>query len=109
MMRENFVRVEGKVKRDSEATRPNDGVEVMDFCLEVPTGLGDRSEVYVDVFAATDACRQVDGFVEKGERLSVEGRLTFKTITDYGGNRKSRMMVYAEVIESLDEDCEEEL
>mgnify|MGYP002526901733 CR=1 FL=1 len=108
-MNENFVHVEGVVKRDSEATSPNKGVMVMDFCLEVPTGLGDRTEVYVDCFAATDACRQVDGFVEKGERLSVEGRLTFKTITDYNGNKKSRMMVYAESIESLDEEYEEEL
>ena len=102
-MVQNSVHVEGVVKRYSECTEPAKGVMVMDFCLVVPDSSSDRSDVYVDCFAATDAARQVDGFVEKGERLAVDGCLTFRTVTDHNGNRKSRMMVFAENIETLEE------
>ena len=92
----NEVRLVGTVKRDSEATELRNGVRVMDFCLVVPDAVYDHASVYVDCFAATDCVNQLDGFVTEGEALEVEGHLTFRTMTDHKGRKKSAMVVYVD-------------
>lgn len=102
-MGENFVHIEGTVKRDAEAVEPRPNIMVTSFCLAVPDPAMDGAMVYVDCFAATDASNQLEGFVSKGERLAVDGRLTFRTMTDYKGRKKSAMVVYVDNVEEIDE------
>ena len=102
-MAENYVHIEGTVKRDAEAVEPRSGVMVMSFCLAVPDPSNEDMMVFVDCFAATDASRQLDGFVTKDERLAVDGQLTFRTMTDYKGRKKSALVVYVDNVEEIEE------
>lgn len=102
-MSRNEVHIEGIVKRDSEASSPRPGISVMSFCLAVPDPSNDGMDVYVDCFAATDAVGQLEGFVSKGEMLAVDGQLTFRTMTDYKGRKKSAIVVYVENVEEIGE------
>lgn len=99
----NEVHIEGVVKRDSEATSPRAGVRLMSFTLAVPDATNDNENVYVDCFAATDAVDMLDGFVSKDELLAVDGQLTFRTMTDYRGRKKSSIVVYVDYVEEIGE------
>lgn len=101
-MGENFVHIEGIIKRDCEAVSPRPNVSVMSFCLKVPDPTND-GDVYVDCFAATDAVEMLDGFVSEGERLAVDGQLTFRTMTDHKGRKKSSIVVYVDNVEEIGE------
>lgn len=102
MFEKNRVHVEGVVKRDVEASSPRPGIKVMSFTLSVKDTANEGMYVYVDCFAATEAVEQLDGFVTKGETLAVDGSLTFRTITDYKGRKKSSLMVYVENVEEIE-------
>lgn len=97
----NSVHVEGTVKRDAEANHLRSGVDVMEFSIAVQDPVVEDMMVYVDCFASTDAVAMLDGFVTKGERLAVDGALTFRTMTSPRGVRKSGMMVYVENVEEI--------
>jgi len=101
-MGNNFVHIEGTVKRSAAANDPRPNVRVMGFCLAVPDPMNDGLEVYVDCFAATDAVNMLDGFVTEGERLAVNASLTFRTMTDHRGRRKSTLMVYVNDVEEIE-------
>ena len=102
-MSNNSVHIEGIVKRDCEASHPRPNISVMSFCLAVPDPATEGADVYVDCFAATDAVEQLDGFVTKGESLAVDGRLSFRTMTDYKGRTKSALVVYVDNVEEIEE------
>jgi len=103
MASNNSVHIEGVVKRDSQQKELRNGVRVMDFCLSVRDPLNDNMNTYIDCFAATDAVDELEGYVEEGERLAVDGFLTFRTMTDYKGRRKSALIVNVEHVEEIGE------
>lgn len=103
MTMENRVHIEGVVKRDAEASSPRPGVRVMNFTLSVQDPINDGMLTYVDCFAATDIVDQMDGYVEEGETMAIDGFLTFRTITDYKGRKKSTIIVYVQGFEELGE------
>ena len=98
----NEVHIEGIVKRDSEAAHPRPNVSVMSFCLAVPDPMSEGADVYVDCFAATEVVEQLDGFVSQGEALAVDGQLSFRTMTDYKGRRRSAMVVCVKNVEEIE-------
>lgn len=100
MIRENHAHLEGTVKRDAEAKETRHGTRVMDFCLVVPTGTD--KDVYVDCFAENGVLDALEGFVEEGERLAVEGHITFRTHTQ-DRLRRSAYQFYVEEVTELDE------
>ena len=100
-MSKNYVHIEGFVKRDSEATEPRANVMVMSFCLSVPDPVS-GTDVYVDCYAGTEVSNALEGFVSKGERLAVDGQLSYRTITDYKGRQRSGLNVYVENVEEID-------
>jgi len=97
----NHVHIEGYVKRSSEAVSPRPGVSLMTFCLVVKDIPNGGIDVYIDCFANTEMSERLDGFVEKGEMLAIDGCLTFRTITDHKGRRTSSLMVYIEDVEEI--------
>lgn len=103
MSKDNMVHIEGVVKRDAEATSPRPNVSVMGFTLTVIDQMNGGMPVYVDCFAANNVVEQLEGFVSEGERLAVDGCLTFRTMTDYKGRKKSALVVYAENVEEIDD------
>lgn len=99
----NSVHIEGVIKRDAQQKELRNGVRVMDFCLAVVDPLNESMSTYIDCFAATDAVDELDGYVEEGERLAVDGFLTFRTMTDHRGRRKSALIVNVEHAEEIGE------
>lgn len=97
----NYVSVRGRVLRDERERFVRDGLSVIDFTLAVDYPDGDKP-VYVDCYGCNDACDALDGFVEAGEVISVEGYLTFRTYTTKSGQRRSGMVVYAESVVAAD-------
>lgn len=94
-MEDNKVHVEGTVKRDASAVSPRASLRVMDFCLVVRDVDG-APDVFVDCFATKEAVDMLDGFVSEGERLGVDGHLTFRTYTTDNGRKRSGLVVQVE-------------
>ena len=91
----NFVRIRGKVLRNEDERPVRAGLKIIDFALVVDDPDGERP-VYVDCYGTNDTCNALDGFVEEGDELAIEGHLTFRTFTTRNGQRRSGMVVYVE-------------
>ena len=95
-MQGNYVRIVGSVKRNAEAESVREGLRALNFTVEAPTD-SDRP-TYVDCIAYGDVVESIEGFVEAGEPIEVEGFLMFRTYTDGRGRKKSSLYVMAESI-----------
>lgn len=98
----NSVSITGTVKRSAEAARIREGLSILDFTLCVATDGSDRP-TYVDCRATPDSGEACD-YVVEGERIRVDGSLSFRTYTNSRGHRKSGLIVLAEEMEFLDEE-----
>lgn len=97
-MENNHVRLVGRVKADAEETTIRKGLTVIDFTLIVE-GEGNQRATYVDCVAYGDvAHEQVDGELNKGELVTLEGHLTFRTVTNRDGSKRSALIVYVDDI-----------
>ena len=103
MYQHNNIHIEGIVKRDESAKVLNSKVSVMDFCLMVNDPMSDGLDVFIDCFAASEGCAKLDNFVSEGERIAVDGFMTFRTYTDHLGRKKSSMVVYVEDAYEIEE------
>lgn len=75
-MQNNYVRLAGTVKREAVA-----GSSVLDFALEVVNERG-RFDIYdCRLTSQSAAYEQLEGFVNEGEPLEVEGHLERRTVT----------------------------
>lgn len=97
METKNYVNVSGSVKASATAARIRAGLSAINFTLVVDGGEGERP-TYVDCMAYGDDIvnGQLEGFVDEGEWLEVEGHLSFRTFTDSNGSRRSGIIVYVE-------------
>lgn len=100
MERDNYVRLVGTVKRDSDANETGNGRSALDFTLVV-SGIGNERPTYVDCVAYDQLIveQQLEGFVEAGEVLEVEGHLTFRSYTKPNGMMRSGLVVYVDSVE----------
>lgn len=98
----NNVHIEGTVKRDAEFSSPRNGVELLGFTLTVRDPTNDNLDIYVDCFAGTDVTKKLEGYVNEGERLAVDGHLTFRTATDHKGRKRSALMVYVDDVKEIE-------
>ena len=98
--RENYVRLVGTVKRDSDASETKQGRSVLDLTLVVD-GIGTERPTFVDcvVYDQTIVDQQLEGFVEAGEEFVVEGHLTFRSRTSPSGVMRSGLVVYVDSME----------
>lgn len=94
-METNFVDITGFVKRDSFAQSTRSG-SLMDLTLVTSNPEGNN--VYVDCFLKDDACQQVGGSVEAGERLRLVGHLSWRTWVNSVGTRTTRTCVVVEEV-----------
>lgn len=100
---DNFVHMRGTVKRDAEARRVREGLEVIDFCLEVPSGDTGKN-VFVDCEAYGTVVDCMEGFVEMGETITAEGRIAYRSWTDSRGVLHSGKIVIVDDVEYEEED-----
>lgn len=89
----NYVHLTGTVKADAEARDVRNGLRCIDFTLVVNFH---NRPMYTNCTAYGEAAESLDGYVEEGERLEIEGNLTFRTFTDKFGNRTTRHIVRVE-------------
>lgn len=102
MYKDNRIHIEGRVKRSCMASEPRPGIKCMNFCLVVKDWANDGIDVYIDCFANTEVSEALEEFVEQGEKLAIDGSLTFRTMTDHRGRRTSTLQVYIENVEELE-------
>ena len=96
----NHVTLAGTVKQDAIARRVREGLRSMDFTLVTCTR---GKPVYVDCVAYGRVVdEQLEGFVNEGERIEVEGSLSFRTMTAQDGTRRTRSVVYVERAEPVE-------
>ena len=100
MARDNYVRIVGTAKYDSEAREIREGLMVLNFTLVVD-GVGNERPTFVDCVAYDQHIvrEQMEGFVEAGEEFEVEGHLTFRSFTQSNGVLRSGMVVYVDSME----------
>ena len=106
-METNIVFLTGTVKRDAVGANAG-GNSVLDFALSVFNG--NRYDIYdCRTTSASDAYRQLEGFVSEGEELSVVGHLEKMTYT--GSNKivgvsvevkRTNTIVYVDSIQGED-------
>lgn len=96
-MTDNYARISGTVLRDVDITRQRGKTRTLFFTVAVPTE-GD-SYAYVDCLAFPDLYEEFDGFLEAGERITVEGMFDFRTWTDGRGVKRSGTEIRATNIE----------
>lgn len=99
-MNGNYVRLVGKVKRDASSELIRKGLPVLNFCLEVQAD-GEKS-VYVDCIAYGETVEMFEGFVNGGERLVVEGYLSFRSYTGTDGVRKTMQFVHVDSMSEVE-------
>jgi single-stranded DNA-binding protein len=75
-----------------------EGLEVIDFCLEVPSGDAGKN-VYVDCEAYGTVVDYMEGFVEGGETITVEGRIAYRSWTDSRGVLHSGKIIIVDEVE----------
>ena len=93
-MNNNSVHVIGRVKRDARAVAVREGLSVLNFALVVE--MEGEKPLYVDCAAYGDAAESLDGYVECGEVLSVDGWLSHRTYTGGDGRVRTSMVVMVE-------------
>lgn len=78
----NLVRLVGNIKRDEQAVELPDGTKILDFAVAVQ-GQDGRWDVFdcraTNRDGVVDA---LDGYVQEGEEIAIEGRLEKRTSTD---------------------------
>ena len=99
---DNFVHLHGKVKRDVEAREVREGLQVIDFCLVVSSGDAGKN-VYVDCEAYGTVVDYMEGFVRGGEKITVEGRITYRSWTDCWGTLRSGRTIIVDELEYEEE------
>lgn len=87
----NNVHVEGRVKRNARKNVVRPDLEILNFCLEVPSA---GEDVFVDCFCTTKTCNMLEGAVDEGEMIGVDGFLTYRSYSDSMGRKKSGVVVY---------------
>jgi single-stranded DNA-binding protein len=90
----NKVHIVGKVKRDAKAVDVRKGMRALNFTLVVEVD-GDKP-LYVDCDAYGEVVEELEGYVECGEELEVDGRLTHRTYTGTDGRVRTGMRVRVE-------------
>jgi single-stranded DNA-binding protein len=93
----NYVRIEGCVKEDAKSKRIREGLSAMDFTLVV-NGVEKERATYVDCISYGDVVNGLDGYVDKGEYMELEGHLTFRTYTAPDGTKRTGMVVYVDEV-----------
>ena len=97
----NRIIIMGRLARDPELRRTQNGTPVASFRLAVDRDFkdkttGERSTDWIDVVAWRATAEFVSRFFTKGRMAVVEGRLQMRDWTDKDGNKRTSAEVVAE-------------
>lgn len=99
----NRVCIMGRITRDLELRRTQDGTAVTRFTVAVDDDFkikatGEKKSYFLDVVAWRQAAEFVCQYLSKGRMVVVEGKLTVHDWTDKDGNKRRNAEIIADNI-----------
>ena len=99
----NRVCIMGRITRDLELRRTQDGTAVTSFTVAVDDDFkskatGEKKTYFLDVVAWRQAAEFVCQYLGKGRMVVVEGKLTVRDWTDKDGNKRRSAEVVADQV-----------
>lgn len=96
----NHITVMGRITRDPELRRTNNGVAVTSFTVAVdrdfaPNG-GEKETDFIDCVAWKHTAEFVNNYFGKGRMIVVSGRLQIRSWTDKDGNKRKNAEIVAD-------------
>lgn len=97
----NRICIMGRITRDLEMRRTQDGTAVTSFTVAVDDDFkskatGEKKTYFLDVVAWRHAAEFVCQYLGKGRMVVVEGKLTVRDWTDKDGNKRTTAEVVAD-------------
>ena len=97
----NRICIMGRITRDLELRRTQDGTAVTSFTVAVDDDFkskatGEKKTYFLDVVAWRHAAEFVCQYLGKGRMVVVEGKLTVRDWTDKDGNKRTTAEVVAD-------------
>lgn len=96
----NRITIMGRLAKDPELRRTNDGTPVTSFTLAVDRDFkgqnGEKETDWIDVVAWRNTAEFVSKYFSKGRMAVVEGRLQIRNWTDKDGNKRKSAEVIAD-------------
>ena len=103
----NRVVLTGNLTREPELRRTATGMAILDFGLAVNDRRKDENGEWTDYANFFDCtmfgtrAESVSGYLNKGNKVGIEGKLHYGTWTDKKGNKRSKVSVTVDEIELL--------
>lgn len=99
----NRICIMGRITRDLELRRTQDGTAVTSFTVAVDDDFkskatGEKKTYFLDVVAWRQAAEFVCQYLGKGRMVVVEGKLTVRDWTDKDGNKRRNAEIIADNI-----------
>lgn len=97
----NRICIMGRITRDLELRRTQDGTAVTSFTVAVDDDFkskatGEKKTYFLDVVAWRHAAEFVCQYLGKGRMVVVEGKLTVRDWTDKNGNKRTTAEIVAD-------------
>ena len=99
----NRICIMGRITRDLELRRTQDGTAVTSFTVAVDDDFkskatGEKKTYFLDVVAWRQLAESVCQYLGKGRMIVVEGKLTVRDWTDKDGNKRRNAEIIADNI-----------
>lgn len=92
----NHITIAGRLTKDPELRRTNNGIAVASFTVAVDRDFGDKETDFIDCVAWRQTGEFVDKYFSKGRMAIVSGRLQIRGWTDKDGNKRKTAEVVAD-------------
>jgi single-strand DNA-binding protein len=84
----NHITLCGRLVRDPELRRTNNGTAVASFVIACDRDFGDKETDFIDCTAWRNTAEFVNNYFLKGNMIIVSGRLQNRSWTDKDGNKR---------------------
>lgn len=94
----NHTCIAGRLTKDPELRRTNNGTSVTSFTIAVDRDFGDKETDFIECVAWKNTADFVSKYFTKGRMAIVSGRLQFRNWTDKDGNKRKVAEVVADQV-----------
>jgi single-strand DNA-binding protein len=92
----NHITIMGRLTRDPEIRRTNNGTAVTSFTIACDRDFGDKETDFVECVAWKNTAEFVSKYFAKGRMAVVSGRLQIRGWTDKDGNKRKTAEIVAD-------------
>ena len=92
----NHITIAGRLTKDPELRRTNNGIAVASFTVAVDRDFGDKETDFIECVAWRQTGEFVGKYFSKGRMAIVSGRLQIRSWTDKDGNKRKTAEVVAD-------------